>query len=118
MLFRSIPDGGAPLIMDLNFKEAADKLRVEHVELTVNIKHKNRGDLQFIIQSPSGFQAVALPRKPDDNADFTDYMFTSPRFWGENGQGLWKIAVTDTVGNGVAGTLVDAKLKIYGTMIK
>jgi subtilisin-like proprotein convertase family protein len=85
------------------------------VELIVNVKHKKRGDLRFTIQSPSGFQATALPRKPDDNADFTDYMFTSPRFWGENGQGTWKIFVTDTVGNGVGGSLVDAKLKIYGT---
>lgn len=110
-----IPEDGASFVMDLNFKEAADKLRVEHVELTVNVTHKKRGDLQFTIQSPSGFQATALPRKADDNADFTDYVFTSPRFWGENGQGLWKIIVTDTVGNGVAGSLVNAKLKVYGT---
>ncbi len=110
-----IPDGGEPLGMDLNFNAAADKLRVEHVELTVNVKHKNRGDLQFTIQSPSGFQAIAAPRKPDDNADFTDYMFTSPRFWGENAEGVWKVFITDRNGNGVAGTLVNAKLKIYGT---
>lgn len=110
-----IPEDGTSFVMDLDFKENADKLRVEHVELTVNVKHKKRGDLRFTIQSPSGFQATALPRTPDDNADFTDYMFTSPRFWGENGQGLWKIIVTDTVGNGVTGSLVNAKLKIYGT---
>jgi kexin len=110
-----ITDDATPFVIDFDFNEAADKLRVEHVELIVNVKHKKRGDLRFTIQSPSGFQATALPRKPDDNADFTDYMFTSPRFWGENGQGLWKIFVTDTVGNGVGGTLVDAKLKIYGT---
>jgi kexin len=110
-----ITDDATPFVIDFDFNEAADKLRVEHVELIVNVKHKKRGDLRFTIQSPSGFQATALPRKPDDNADFTDYMFTSPRFWGENGQGLWKIFVTDTVGNGVGGSLVDAKLKIYGT---
>lgn len=110
-----IPEDGASFVIDLDFKEAADKLRVEHVELVVNVKHKKRGDLRFTIQSPSGFQATALPRKPDDNADFTDYVFTSPRFWGENGQGLWKVIITDTVGNGVAGSLVDAKLKLYGT---
>lgn len=110
-----IADDGTPFVAELDFKEAADKLRVEHVELIVNVKHKNRGDLQFTIQSPSGFQATALPRKPDDNADFTDYMFTSPRFWGESGQGVWKVIVTDKVGNEVSGSLVDAKLKVYGT---
>ena len=110
-----IADDATPLVMDLDFKEAADKLRVEHVELTVNVKHKNRGDLQFTIQSPSGFQATALPRKPDDNADFTGYVFTTPRFWGESAQGLWKVIITDKAGNGVAGTVVNAKLNVYGT---
>jgi subtilisin-like proprotein convertase family protein len=111
----AIPDDGTALSMDLNFNAAADKIRVEHVELTVNVKHKNRGDLQFVIQSPSGFVAAALPRKPDDNADFSDYTFTSPRFWGESAQGGWKVIITDKAANGVAGTLVDAKLKVYGT---
>lgn len=110
-----IADDATPFPMELNFKEGADKLRVEHVELTVNVKHKNRGDLQFTIVSPSGFEATAQPRKPDDNADFTDYTFTSPRFWGESAQGVWKVVITDKNANGVTGTLVDAKLKVYGT---
>jgi len=110
-----IADDGTPLVMELNFKEAADKLRVEHVELTVNVKHKNRGDLQFTIESPSGFRALALPRKPDDNADFTGYVFTSPRFWGESAQGVWKVSITDKVANEAAGSLTNAKLTVYGT---
>lgn len=110
-----IADDGTPFVMELNFKETADKLRVEHVELTVNVKHKKRGDLQFTIESPSGFQAVAAPRKPDDNADFSDYMFTTPRFWGESAQGVWKVIVTDKAANEVAGSVTNAKLKVYGT---
>lgn len=113
-----IADDGTPFSAELNFSAAADKLRVEHVELILNVKHKNRGDLKFTIVSPSGFEATAQPRKPDDNADFTDYTFTSPRFWGENAQGVWKVIITDTVGNGVTGSVVDAKLKVYGTTIQ
>jgi len=111
----AIADDGTPQTMELNFNAEADKLRVEHVELIVNVKHANRGDLQFTIESPSGFRAIALPRKPDDNADFTDYMFTTPRFWGESGQGVWKVIITDTVANEVVGSVVDAKLRVYGT---
>lgn len=111
----AIAEGGTPFTAELNFNAAADKLRVEHVELIVNVKHANRGDLQFTIESPSGFRAIALPRKPDDNADFTDYMFTTPRFWGESAQGVWKVIITDTVTNEVVGSVVDAKLRVYGT---
>ncbi len=110
-----IADDGTPFVAELNFNADADKLRVEHVELTVSVTHKNRGDLQFTIESPSGFQATAAPRKADDNADFTDYMFTSPRFWGESAQGVWKVIITDKTTNEVVGTLVNAKLKVYGT---
>ncbi len=112
---QAIPETGTPFTAELNFNAAADKLRVEHVELIVNVKHANRGDLQFTIESPSGFRAIALPRKPDDNADFTDYMFTTPRFWGESAQGVWKVIITDTVTNEVVGSVVDAKLRVYGT---
>jgi subtilisin family serine protease len=112
---QDIPETGTPFTAELNFNAAADKLRVEHVELIVNVKHANRGDLQFTIESPSGFRALALPRKPDTNADFTDYMFTTPRFWGESGQGVWKVIITDTVTNEVVGSVVDAKLRVYGT---
>lgn len=112
---QAIPETGTPFTAELNFNAAADRLRVEHVELIVNVKHANRGDLQFTIESPSGFRAIALPRKPDDNADFTDYMFTTPRFWGESGQGVWKVIITDTVTNEVVGSVVDAKLRVYGT---
>lgn len=110
-----IGDDGKFFVAGLNFNAATDKLRVEHVELTVTVKHKNRGDLGFVIESPSGFQAIAQPRKPDDNADFIDYRFTSPRFWGEDAAGVWKVGITDKLANGVTGTVESVKLKIYGT---
>jgi kexin len=114
----AISDDGKATGVEFNFNSDKDNLRVEHVELTVNVKHKNRGDLQFVIESPSGFLAVALPRKPDDNADFTDFTFTSPRFWGEDAAGTWKVRVSDMNANEVTGTLDSVKLKIYGTAKK
>lgn len=90
-------------------------IRVEHVELIVTVKHPKRGEVGFLIESPSGTKTLAEVRPNDDNADFTDYTFTSPHFWGEGAAGTWKAGVVDIVDNDKTGRLVSAKLRIYGT---
>ncbi len=90
-------------------------IRLEHVELIVTVKHPKRGEVGFLIESPSGTQTLAEVRPNDDNADFTDYTFTSPHFWGEGAAGTWKAGVVDIVDNDKNGRLVSAKLRIYGT---
>lgn len=109
-----IPDGdinGVKLTADLS----SAKIRVEHVELTVNVTHPNRGDVGFIITSPSGYRTIANNRPNDNGADFSAYTFTSPHFWGEPAAGTWTITVVDTRANGQTGQVVDATLTVYGT---
>jgi subtilisin family serine protease len=108
----SIEDGDGVLF---EFETSGASVRVEHVDLIVNVKHANRGDLRFTITSPNGMKSIAQPRKPDDNADFTDYRFTSVKHWGESSAGKWTVSIEDTVKNGEAGEFVDAKLVFYGT---
>ena len=108
-----IPDGGDFLVRRFNFSQI--NMRVEHVEFIVTVKHAKRGDLQFSVSSPSGMQSNAMPRPNDDNADFTDYVFTSVRHWGESSTGEWLFGVKDTAGNGVAGRLEKVTLRVYGT---
>ena len=74
-------------------------LRVEHVEVTFTIKHSVRGELGFVITSPSGMESIAQRRPNDDNADFVDYTPTSVMHWGETSTGKWKVAVLDRVAN-------------------
>lgn len=109
----AIADDGSLTTVNLALGDA--KIRVEHVEVTVNVTHANRGDLGFVIISPSGMRGIANNRVPDDSADFTDYTFTSPRFWGESSTGTWKVAAIDTKANGVTGVLKNVKIKVYGT---
>ncbi len=109
----AIADDGTPTVVTFDLSSA--KIRVEHVEVTVNVKHANRGDLAFAIVSPSGYQAIATNRDKDDNADFVDYVFTTPRFWGESASGNWKLAVLDNRTNGTVGSLGAVKIKVYGT---
>ena len=108
----SIDDGGG-VLFDVGLSGA--DMRVEHVDLIVNVKHAKRGDLRFTIIAPNGMKSVAEARVPDDNADFTDYRFTSVRHWGESSNGTWKVNIEDTVKNGVVGQFVNAKLVFYGS---
>ena len=107
-----IPDGGDFLIRTFDFSKA--NLRVEHVEMTITVKHARRGDLQFAIVSPFGTRSTAMQRPNDDNADFTDYVFTSVHHWGESSTGQWQVGVKDTNANSIAGQLVKVSLKLYG----
>lgn len=108
-----ITDGGDFLIRRFDFSQV--NMRVEHVEFTVTVKHARRGDLQFSLASPFGTQSNAMPRPNDDNADFTDYVFTSVRHWGESSTGEWLVGVKDTVGNGTAGRVEKITVRLYGT---
>ena len=109
----AIADDGTPAVLTLDLTGA--KVRVEHVEVTVTVKHAIRGDVGFIIESPSGMTAIANNRPPDDGSDFTDYTFVTPRFWGETSSGTWRVAALDVKKNGTSGQFVSVKLKAYGT---
>ena len=109
----AIPDDGKLAEVSLDLANA--KIRVEHVEVTVTVKHAKRGDLSFGIVSPGGYIVEAGSRPNDDNADFTDYTFTTPHFWGESAAGTWKVLAADNRANGTAGTLGAVKIKVYGT---
>jgi len=91
-------------------------VRVEHVELTLTVRHARRGDLSFTIVSPSGMKSVAAGRPNDDGADFESYTFTSVRHWGEISTGMWKVIVTDHNGNGISGEMLDIQLRLFGTI--
>lgn len=111
----AIPDSsldGATATFDFSGQPA---LRVEHVEFTVDIAHKRRGDLGFVLVSPSGMISIAEPRKPDEGEDFESYTFTSVRHWGEDSAGSWRVRAIDREGNGITGVLKKVTVRIYGT---
>jgi len=90
------------------------RLRVEHVQLRVSVKHSYRGDLRFVLTSPSGMTSIIESRKNDDGSSLTNWPFLSVRHWGESSTGKWKLGVVDTFA-GDAGMLVSAGLTIFGT---
>jgi len=113
--FIAVPDGaisGASFSLDFSNAQA---LRVEHVEFTVNVKHPNRGEIGFILTSPTGMISIVNNRALDTGADFVNYTFTSVRDWGETSRGIWTVQVIDILADGVTGTAGNITMKIYGT---
>ncbi len=111
----TIPDGsldGATFSFDFS---SAQRLRVESVEVTLNVEHANRGDIGFVIISPSGMISVAENRLADQGANFEGFVLTSVRHWGENSAGVWRVRIIDAAGNGVRGRAGDITVRIYGT---
>ena len=113
---QDIPDGGAALIIPLA-PAASPILRVEHVEVTVNIVHDYRGDLEITLTSPAGtVSTLVASTTKDSGRNYDDWTFTSVRHWGESSAGTWKLSIRDTL-SGYTGHFVSATLKIHGIAV-
>ena len=113
----SIPDNdltGASVTFDFSGQRA---LRVEHVDFTVSATHAHRGDLGFVLTSPTGMVSIAEPRPNDNAADYVEYRFGTPRNWGTNSQGVWTLKVLDAAGNNISGSLNSASVHLFGTAV-
>jgi len=115
----AIPDddpSGIEVVFDLSDTKKYPRLRVEHVRFTISASHSYRGDLKFVLTSPSGMTSVVEPRENDDGTSFSSWPFLSVRHWGESSTGRWKLRVIDTF-SGDSGRLGAATLVILGTRI-
>lgn len=93
-------------------------LQIDHVELTVNISHANRGDLQIMLTSPDGTTSILLdkPLGGTDSGDNLVFRLGSNAFWGESSVGGWTVSVSDTKAGNV-GTVNSLTLRAYGDAI-
>tara|TARA_B100000674_G_scaffold280556_1_gene231918 strand:- start:4824 stop:8285 length:3462 start_codon:yes stop_codon:yes gene_type:complete len=111
---QQIPDNSAPGIVETI--QVPDSIKIEHVEVVVDIDHTYRGDLEIILTSPSGTQSVLSEKHEDSGNNWNNWMFTSVHHWDEDSFGEWSLSIEDK-GNGDTGTLRDWELNIYGTEI-
>ncbi len=109
---RQIPDNSAPGISET--AQVPDSIKIEHVEVIVDIDHSYRGDLEIILTSPAGTQSILSEKHEDNGNDWNNWMFTSVHHWDEDSFGEWTLSIEDQ-GNGDTGTLLDWELNIYGT---
>ena len=108
---RAIPDNGST-----TFQLAIpENIRIDHVELTVDIDHPNRGDLRVTLTSPDGTVSILIdrPLNGNDTGDDLLFRFSSNAFWGETSAGTWTVTITDANGGNV-GTVYSLSLQVYG----
>ncbi|MGK0186328.1 MAG: subtilisin family serine protease/subtilisin-like proprotein convertase family protein [Verrucomicrobiales bacterium] len=109
----NIPDDQTSGVIK-TFTLSGTDLRVEHVQLTVDISHSFRGDIEITLTSPSGMESKLSKEHLDINADYNNYTFLSVRHWGEMSNGQWKLKVADLSPEDT-GKLVTASLRVLGT---
>jgi subtilisin-like proprotein convertase family protein len=107
----AIPDDNATGVTSLFSTEAS--LRVEHVTVTVNIRHANRGQLEVLLTSPSGTVSRLAEKHGDDGDDYK-WTFMTVRNWGEKAKGTWRLSVRDRK-SGTVGVINSAQLTIFGS---
>jgi subtilisin family serine protease len=111
---RSIPDNNATgVLYSVSF---TPRLRVEHVEASVEMAHDYLGDIECILTSPSGHQSTLLaPRPWDGTAVFRQFhLLTSVQHWGEKAGGTWTVRVADR-GAADTGAVYSVAVKLCGT---
>ena len=107
----AIPDNGS-----VTFQLALSQdILIDHLELTVDILHPNRGDLIITLTSPDGTTSILLnqPLNGNDTGDNLLFSFGSNAFWGELSAGTWTVTISDAAGGNV-GTVKSLNLAAYG----
>ena len=90
-------------------------IRVETVELTLNVQTPFIGDLKISITAPSGVESLFTEQRTSDSQDnYVDYTFTSFRHWGENSAGQWSVKIADLSAGDIA-QWDDFRLTVHGT---
>ncbi|KAJ3416635.1 Proprotein convertase subtilisin/kexin type 7 [Chytridiales sp. JEL 0842] len=102
---------------------------LEHVQVTVRLRHPERRHLTIILVSPSGTPStLAVPRFKDDSSEgFDPWTFMTVRSWGEAPMGTWTLKVMDARSGDrdpytgemfETGELVEWTLQLHGTCSK
>ena len=89
-------------------------IRVEHVEVIIDIPHTARGNLEVFLTAPSGTVSQLLQTNFDANNNYPNWSLNSVRHWDELSSGDWTLRVADRSGADV-GTWNSWSLNIFGT---
>jgi subtilisin-like proprotein convertase family protein len=109
---QAVVTDSTPVTQTFTFTDA--EFRIEHMQLSVDISHPLRGDLQIAVTSPSGMRSVLARTHSDFNPDY-NWTFLSTRHWGEIAAGDWTVEVSDQR-FGANGIVNNLELMLWGTI--
>ncbi|MBI4560230.1 MAG: S8 family serine peptidase [Candidatus Hydrogenedentes bacterium] len=109
----AIPDNDLVGVSRTLTLSGASNFSIEHIEVTVDITHPFRGDLQITLTAPSGTVSTLGTPRPDSGDNLSNWMFTSVAHWGEDPNGTWTLTVADTASVDV-GTLNSWSVRARG----
>ncbi|MBL9124860.1 MAG: DUF4214 domain-containing protein [Planctomycetaceae bacterium] len=111
---KAVPDNNAEGIT--SSVTVAQQIKVERVEVVFDASIPKRGDLRVELISPDGTSSILAPANATNTgSNYSSWVFSSVRHWGEGSQGTWTIKVSDLDGNALTGTFNSWKLNIHGT---
>ncbi|NEX64563.1 DUF4214 domain-containing protein [Noviherbaspirillum galbum] len=97
-----------------------ESMRVERVDVTVNVSHPFVGDLGVLLRSPKGTTSFLLWRPAagalsayGSSQNDIHFTFDTVLDWGEDSVGTWQLGVSDMVA-GDTGTLLNWTLNLIG----
>jgi subtilisin-like proprotein convertase family protein len=132
---KTIPDSILnPLFLDFAFVGPNyPSMRVETVEVTLDIAHARRSDLEISLVSPGATPTTSIlvntASALGDNKNYqyaifdsqggvtkqtTGWTFTTVQHWGEDSVGTWRVIVRDRL-SGQIGRVNSASIRLYGT---
>ena len=118
----TIPEGnlgGLNSLADAGSWNVKDTLKVEWVELTLDLNLPEQDEVMLAVQSPAGTRSVLMAPGGNDSTGFNgERTLITNQFWGETSDGEWSIEVLDTNNDGDSATISNAYLDIYGTCDK
>ncbi len=94
--------------------EISEDLRLESVEVVLNVTTTYVGDLEIVLTSPDGTQSVLARRRNDSTDHLNNFVFTSERLWDERSAGTWSLRMAD-LASGDRATWVNWQLVLHGT---
>ncbi|MCH2642689.1 MAG: S8 family serine peptidase [Candidatus Thalassarchaeum sp.] len=106
-------DNGPSAWTEFNLSVPID-LSLESVDVIVDITHTARGELDIVLESPSGHQSWLAEVHDDNNADYSNWRFGTVQHWDESSQGNWILKVRDSVTGSNSGTLNSWELIFHG----
>jgi subtilisin-like proprotein convertase family protein len=110
----ALPDGvNAGITRTLDLTDAAPIMRIETVELILNVSAEFLGDISVTLTAPDGTVSNLARRRGDGAMNYINYVFTTKRHIGERADGVWTVKVADGA-DGDLSTWHDYRLLIHG----